>query len=262
MGQAGQWIMGSVITTVLTCFCSMAGYLAGQHLGRRLPRSYMEQDHPRDVLMAATGMIATLVALVLGLLVSSAKGTFDKSSDAISEGGAKVIELDRVLRKFGPEANLVRKELRRFVTVAVQRIEAGVKRPTLTNTQFPPITIDEIMYHPVRSLSAKTEEQKELRAQAIAMIASLSDNRWQMIERASSPLPTPFLVLLYFWLAVLFTGFGILAPRDVTFFVSFSICALSMAGAVYLIREMNEPLDGTLRVSPAPLQIALQYMDA
>ena len=110
-------------------------------------------------------------------------------------------------------------------------------------------------------MAAHNEEQKELRAQAIGLIAALSDNRWQMIERASSPLPVPFLVLLYFWLAVLFTGFGILAPRDITFVAAFAICALSMAGAVYLIREMNEPLDGTLRVSPAPLQIALQYMD-
>ena len=256
--------MESAITTVLTFVCSIIGYLFGQRMGRRLPHGYMEKDHPRDVLMAATGMIATLVALVLGLLVSSAKNTYDKSSDAISEGGAKIIELDRVLRQFGPEALPARIELREFVTSAIERIGKGVNRPALNGPpggQVHPITIDELMSHPVRKLVAHTEEQKEQRAQAMGLVTALSDNRWQMIERASSPLPMPFLILLYFWLAVLFTGFGLLAPGNGTFFAAFAICALSMAGAVYLIHEMNEPLDGTLRVSPAPLQIALRYLD-
>lgn len=243
----------------------MLGYLFGQWILKRLPPGYMEMDHPRDVLMAATGMIATLVALVLGLLVSSAKETFDKSSESISIGGAKVIELDRVLRRFGPDGMVSRAELRKFVLLAIRRIEGEITPPTPMDKNggtSRPITIDELLNHPIRKLPSHTEELKELRAEAVVLINTLSDNRWQMIERASSPLPMPFLILLYFWLAVLFIGFGILAPRHTVFIAAFAICALSMAGAVYLIREMNQPLEGTLRVSSAPLQMALQFLDA
>ena len=214
--------------------------------------------------MAATGMIATLVALVLGLLVSSAKTTFDKTSDMISDGGAKVIELDRSLRRFGPEANPARAQLRQFVSKAIERIDIGAKRVELSDLPdglVPPPTIEDVMAKPLHLLQAQTEEQKQYLAQAASIIGSLSDTRWQLIERASNPLPTQFLVLLYFWLTVLFIGFGLLAPIDSTFFVAFAICGLSMAGAVYLILEMNNPLDGSLRVSSAPLQIALKYMN-
>ena len=110
--------MKSVSITTITFLCCMVGYLVGQWISRRQTRGRMEQDHPREVLMAATGMIATLVALVLGLLVSSAKTTFDKTSDMISDGGAKVIELDRSLRRFGPEANPARAQLRQAIAAA------------------------------------------------------------------------------------------------------------------------------------------------
>jgi len=92
------------------------------------------------------------------------------------------------------------------------------------------------------------------------LLSNLSDNRWVMIERATNKLPFAFLILLFFWLATLFAGFGILSPRNLTIDCAFIICALSMAGAVYLIIEMNEPLDGTVRVSADPLKTALSVM--
>jgi len=243
----------------------MVGYMIGQKLSRRKPSDWMEKDHPRDVLMAATGMIATLVALVLGLLVSSAKSTFDNASDIVSEAGAKYIELDRSIRRIGPEADPVREQLQQFVIKAIEHIERGAQRTNINDLPdgpARPATIDEALSKPLRLLQTPTDEQKEQKNRALAIMGAIAETRWQLIERATNPLPLQFLVLLYFWLTVLFVGFGLLAPRDYTFFLSFAICGLSMAGAVYLILEMNNPLDGNLRISPAPLHIALKYIKA
>ncbi len=81
-----------------------------------------------------------------------------------------------------------------------------------------------------------------------------------MIEQAQTEPPTVFLVMLIFWLTGLFISLGLLAPSNATTYFCLSICALSMAGALLLILEINRPLEGAIRVSPAPLQKALSVL--
>jgi hypothetical protein len=78
-----------------------------------------------------------------------------------------------------------------------------------------------------------------------------------MIEQAQTPLPTVFLGILIFWLMVLFASLGLLAPRNVTTWCCLFVCAVSMAGAIYVILEMDRPLEGAVQISPAPLRKAL-----
>ena len=82
-----------------------------------------------------------------------------------------------------------------------------------------------------------------------------------MIEQAQATLPTVFLGMLIFWLTVLFIGLGLLSPGNATTYFCLSICAVSMAGAILLILEMNRPLEGAIRVSPAPLRKALSVIN-
>src|SRR2546426_11397766 len=60
--------------------------------------------------------------------------------------------------------------------------------------------------------------------------------------------PTPFLLVLIFWLAIIFISFGLFAPANTTVIVTMFVCALSISGAIFLILELDGVLLG--RVPP------------
>jgi hypothetical protein len=66
--------------------------------------------------------------------------------------------------------------------------------------------------------------------------------------------------VLVFWLAVLFTSFGLFAPRNGTVVASLFLGALSVAGSTLLILEMSEPFSGMVRISAQPLRFALAHL--
>ncbi len=245
--------------TLITFICCLAGFTLGAVIGRILPPDDLKENS-REVLKDATAMIATLVALVLGLLVSSAKATFDKSADKVNESGAKIIELDRLLRHYGPESDPAREHLRRYLRVTIGRLEKYESKSDVPES-VSKLSVDDVMNRPVRNLKPENDEQKEIKEHVMEAVRGLADDRWMLIAQSFNPLPNIFLLLMFFWLVVLFAGFGILSPRNRTVGGALVVCALSMAGAVYLIMEMNRPLDGSFRVPSTPLKIALDLMN-
>jgi hypothetical protein len=109
----------------------------------------------------------------------------------------------------------------------------------------------------IERLIPKDDVHGAVRTQALQACNDLLQSRWLTIERAQTALPAPLLMLLIFWLTVLFTSFGLLAPRNVTTVSCLFVCAVSMAGALFLLMEMNHPFEGIIQVSPAPLMKAL-----
>src|SRR5437868_15334662 len=99
--------------------CIFGAALLGLVLQRLLPEHHL-RDTSKDTVKVVAGMIATLAALVLGLLVGSAKSSFDATNTAITQGGAKIILLDRVLAAYGPETKDVREQLRRAVAAGIE----------------------------------------------------------------------------------------------------------------------------------------------
>ena len=254
--------MTALSVTLMTFFCCLIGYALGGLLEKALPESELS-DRSREVLKDATAMIATLAALVLGLLVTSAKATFDKSADRVSESGAKLIEVDRILRHFGTEGDHARDRLRRYTELLKERLELGqhpTAGPEVPETERA-ISVDDMMARPIRALEASTDELKDLKSDVLDTVKDLARTRWEMIEESYNPLPKPFLILMFFWLGILFLGFGIVAPVKPTVVVAMILCAASVSGAVYLIMEMNRPLSGALRIPTMPLRLALDIMD-
>src|SRR6266566_772254 len=112
--------MTSSLTIGLICAgCIFGGALLGLLL-KRLIQEHHLRDTSKDTLKVVAGMIATLSALVLGLLVSSAKSSFDTTSNAMIQNGAKIILLDRALAAYGPETKDVREQLRRAVAAGIE----------------------------------------------------------------------------------------------------------------------------------------------
>ena len=89
----------------------------------------------------------------------------------------------------------------------------------------------------------------------------LGQARWLLVAQSqSSSVPTPFLVILVFWLAILFVSFGLFAPANTTVLSTLFLCAVSVAGAIFLVLELANPYQGLLRVSSAPLRGALALL--
>jgi hypothetical protein len=253
--------MVSLVTTVIALACMGAGMLLGSVLRRRLPDQHLLDDS-KDVVKTASGMVATLVALVIGLLVSSAKTSFDQANAGITQAGAKIILLDRLLGRYGSDAAEIRVRLRESVAAGIERIWPTASGPKGGLAAVERATSLEDILEMIRRLAPKDEASRSIESQAFEVCKDLSESRWLMIEQAQTPTPTVFVVMLIFWLTVLFTGLGLLAPANATTYFSLSICAASMAGAILLILEMNRPLEGMIRVSPAPLQKALSMISS
>jgi hypothetical protein len=237
-----------------------AGALAGLVLQRLLPRHHLSPGS-QDVVKLGAGVIATVTALVLGLLISSAKGTFDEASSKVTQAGAKVVMLDELLDRYGPETKPVREQLRRSVERILGRIwpsEATAAAGGMAAVE----QSSEIRHMQDRlgSLAPSDDAHRQILAQAQQVVSDVGQARWMLIEEAQNALPTALLVVLIFWLAVLFSSFGLSAPQNGTVIVVLFVCACSMAGAIFLILELNHPLDGFIKVSSAPLRKALLIM--
>jgi hypothetical protein len=250
--------MHSLLTALITLASLCAGTFLGSMIRNRLPDHHLRDDS-RDVIKMASGMIATLVALVIGLLVTSSKSTYDQASGGVTQIGAKVILLDRLLERYGPETKAIRARIKEGIATSIERLwPTGGLNPSLTAIEQP-TGMDEV-HDMILQLAPQDEAHRILRSHAVTTCIELAHSRWLIIEQAQTPLPVAFLGMLIFWLTVLFASLGLLGPRNATASCCLFVCAVSMAGAIYLILEMNRPLEGAVQISPAPLRKALSVI--
>jgi hypothetical protein len=251
--------MASLYAALIGLACMWTGMVLGSLIRRRLPDHHLRDDS-KDVIKATSGMIATLVALVIGLLVSSSKSSYDEASSGVTQMGAKVILLDRALGRYGPEARAIRDRLREGLAASIDHLwPTGRGRKPNLGAAERRIAIDDVQ-EMIMQLAPQDETHRVIRAYALETCGAIVQSRWLMIERAQTTLPAVILGMLIFWLTVLFASLGLLAPRNATTWCCLFVCAVSMAGAIYLILEMNRPHEGAVQVSPAPLQKALSVI--
>lgn len=217
-------------------------------------------DHSKEIVKAAAGLIATLVALVIGLLVSASKASFDLSTAGITQMGAKSIMLDRVLARYGPEAQPIRAAFSKSIEVALERIWPSEAGKAVDMDAVEKGTAADEIYDRIMLLEPKSEVQKHLRSQALQVMGDLQQLRWQIIEQNQNVLPTMFIVMLILWLTILYLFFSLLAPHNAVTVFSLSFCGLAVASALFLILEMNRPFHGSIRVAKAPMEKALKLI--
>jgi hypothetical protein len=200
-----------------------------------------------------------MAALVLSLLLSSAKSSFDGRNQQFVQMAANIVMLDRLLAHYGPEAKPARESLHASVEGALAQIWPD---ENFHPTRLAPATAaPEAIYEIIQSLSPQDEAQRSLRAQALASATGLAQARWLLFAQTTeSPIPVPFLIVLVFWLCIIFASFGLYAPANPTVVATLGVCALSVAGAIFLILDLALPFAGVIRVSSAPLRGALAHL--
>jgi hypothetical protein len=249
--------MNPVTVGVVVFACVFGAALAGIWLRTVLPKDHLGNE-TKDSVRLGMGLVATMSALVLGLLVASAKDSYDKEKSEVIGMAAKVGYLDRVLSTYGPEAAQARTALRGAATRVIESMWPQDR--VLTSQLDPAVARGDDLYGVVQALVPQTDVQRALKAEATGLMSNLGQARWLLFEQAGSPVSTPLLIIVVTWLAILFISFGLFAPANHTAITALLVAALSVAGAIFLILELAQPFDGLIQIPSAPMRNVLQHL--
>jgi hypothetical protein len=255
MRAAAAAEMNSITISLIVFACVFGGSLLGIFLRNVLPPHHLSAES-KDIVKLGMGLVGTMAALVLGLLVASAKGSYDAQSAELTQMSANIALLDRALALYGPET----KEARNLLRGAVARFLDQMWSQDGTPQSAPPSAGGEILYEKIQGLSPKADAQRSLQSQALSMAVDIGKTRWLMYEQATRSVSLPLLVVLVLWLSVIFISFGLFAPFNATVVSSLFISALSVSGAIFLILEMYTPYTGAVQISDAPLRAVLAHL--
>jgi hypothetical protein len=251
--------VNSFVIAGITFVCTFGGAAFGMILRSALPDPHMNSES-KDVIKMGTGLIATMSALVLGLLIASAKSTLDTQRNGFQQLAANVVFLDRTLAHYGPETKSAREILRGTVSAAIERLwpvdgspKSGLDAPELTANGT-------AVYDAIRDLRPENDGQRSSQSQALQIFVDITKTRLLLSQRDEGSIPRPFLTILIFWLSVLFVSFGMFSPRNGTVIVVLLVCAISVASALLLIVDMSEPFTGLFQIPSNSLKNALAQM--
>ena len=250
--------MSSLAVSGIVFAIVLVGALLGLFMRWRLPEHHLSADS-KDVVKLSMGILGTMTALVLGLLIASAKGSFDAQRGGVSQLAANVAVLDRALALYGPETKEIRGLLRDSVDDLIRRTwpEAQGSAGHLE----PKVGSYEEVYERILKLEPKTDAQRTLQAQALKIVADTGQMRLNLAaQQHGSSIPTPFLVVMVFWLALILGSFGLFAPSTPTALLSLLVCALAVSSAILLILELDHPFGGLIQVSGEPLRRTLEQL--
>lgn len=246
--------MSAISASLLVFVCAFGGALVGVYVRRLLPEQHFNSES-KDVVKLGMGLVATTVALVLGLLIASSKSFYDTQVAEVTQLASNVVLLDRLLDHYGPESSEARSVLR---TAALKQVvllwshDNSAATSVELGTQAGDVVIDHI-----EQLSPKDDRQRSLQAQAVSLAIQLAQTRLLLLEQRRVPVPRALLVTLIFWLFTLFVSFGLFAPFNITAMSSLFVSAAAVSAAIFLILEFYHPYSGLIQIPDAPVRAAL-----
>ena len=250
--------MNSTIEGLIVFACLFGAGLLGMCIRAALPEHHLTTD-TKDAVRIGMGLVATMAALVLGLLVASTKGAYDTQKGEVSQMAAKIVFLDRVLANYGSESAESRDLLRRSVGSAINHIWPDKKLSHAAELD-PSESSGEVFFNSIQKLSPQDDVQRSLKSQAAQIAMDLGQMRWLLFEQTETSISLPMLIVLISWLAIIFMSAVLFAPPNATVIVAVMLAALSVAGAIFLILELDMPFDGVIQISPAPMHNALNHL--
>ena len=254
--------MNPTIVGIIVFTCTFGGVLLGMWLRTTLPEHHLDAES-RDTVKVGIGLIATMTALVLGLVTASAKSSFDAVDSAVKKTAIDVLTLDRLLARYGSETGEIRKGLQRALGARIDMIwpQGSSKPANLDPMRSGAGAEAERLADAIRALKPRDDSQRALQSRALDLTEALLQARWLVLAGTETSVPVPFLVILLFWLTITFASFGVFAPRNATVLTVLFVCALSVGSAVFLVLEMDTPFDGLLKVSADPLRYAYAHLN-
>ena len=179
--------MNASVVGIIVFACTFAGALLGMWLRTVLPEHYFDAGS-RDTVMVGIGLIATMTALVLGLVTASAKSSFDDVSTAVKQTATQLLALDRTLARYGPETGEIRRDLQRVVGA---RIDMIWPQDSSKPANLDPMRGAEVegLADAIRALKPRDDSQRALQARALDVAEAVLQARWLLIAGTGASVP-------------------------------------------------------------------------
>jgi hypothetical protein len=251
--------LNSTIVGWLGLLSSFGAALGAMAVRRRFPSQHLEGDS-KDVLRLVLGFITTLTAMVLSLLISSGYSAYQSQKAELQQLGVHIDEIDRALADFGPDTIGLRGRFREMVAVTIARVwPANDEGPAM----HAPVSVQrdgETLFSAIANLVPKTDLQRLAQSRALQLLERFGETRRILLAQSQGTLSWPLLFLLMSWITLLFFGFGLFTRYNATVGAALFVGSFSVAGAIFLIVELNQPYGGWMQISSAPLRDALAQM--
>jgi len=248
-------VVGLIVFTLI-----LGGTYAGWQLRRLLPTQHLTEE-TKSLVSVSTAIVATLSALVLGLLISNANSSFIRLGGEVTALSAQILRLDKMLIRYGSESQPAREVLRQYTTQKT----ADMFPDNATNVRLGnPSTYELLQRLEDMLLALKPANPRDQwwLGQAMSLASKIGDTRWLIAQQVGQGTPKAFVALLAFWLALLFASFGLFAPHNSTSAVILVLSALAVAGAVAMFLELEQGFGRVIHISPKPMRQAVEALDA
>jgi len=246
--------MNTILTTAIIAAALFAAVGAGVWIRRLLPEHHLGAD-TKDTVKLAMGLIATMSALLLGLLVSSAKGSYDTVRGEILQLAAKVTLLDRMLHLYGPDAASLRAQFHAAAEAVTRQLWSQDESVVSDNVQA-----GDVLYAAIQALAPRDDAQRSLKTQAASLAVEMAQLRTLLRAQSLASISRPLLVVVVLWLVIIFFSFSMLAPANATAALALLVSASAVAGAIFLILEMDRPFSGLIHISNEPMLNAVSLI--
>src|SRR3954452_19764753 len=251
--------MSSTAAFLASFAAILIGAAVGMGLKRTLPADLLEGGSKEAIRLGA-GFLSTLAALVIGLMIASAKNTYDNQNSNIRQLGANVVLVDQMLLKYGPETKTARALLRELISTAAFRIWLENAERNRRESTFVSETADRF-YNAVEGLTPANDEQASLKSRIVQATTEIGRTRVLVFTQSDNAIPVPFFIVLTFWLVVIFASFSVFAEPSPIVIASILVFALSVSSALFLIVDLSQPFDGLMQISNHPLQMVLSKIE-
>src|SRR5262245_22043215 len=229
-------IIGFIVFLIL-----LAGAFVGWTLRHLMPAQFT--DDTKSLVSVSTAVVATVSALVLGLLISNANSSFSAIGGEVTTLSAQILRLDQMLRRYGPDAKPARETLRQYAEHKTADMfpdnPADFDLADSTTYQLLQRVEDQVL-----ALRPANPRDQWWLGQAMTLASKIGDTRWLLTQQLGQGTPKAVVALLVFWLTLLFGSFGLFAPRNFISAVTLTLCALAVAGAVGMILELEKGSEG------------------
>jgi hypothetical protein len=248
-------MLNPLIISLIAFLIILAGGFVGIAARQRLPK-HLLTDETKNFVSVSMAVVATLSALVLGLLISNANASFTTVGGQVTALSAQILRLDHMLRRYGPETAQARELLRQYAERKTD--DLFPRNPANVNlSEQSTYELLQRLEDSVLVLKTGNSRDQWWQGQAMTLAGKIGEIRWLLAQEVGQETPKAFLALLVFWLALLFTSFGLFAPRNLTAVVTLTLCAIAVAGAIGMILELQECFGGLTHVSAQPMRQAV-----
>lgn len=248
-----------IVIAVVTWALAFAAGMLGMSIGQRLPEKH-RTEQSGIAIWNAMGIVSTLTAIALGLLISVANGSFREKQDQLMSTSSDLIRMDHLLRMYGPEADGARQLFKDYATSMMQDVfssKGGLADVENEQTLNMAVKAE----FAIASFRPSNETQRWLQPHMLDVANKVIEEHFELVKQRLDALPGALTTLLLIWLALLFVSYGLYTPRHLTSVIIFMLSTGAASGAVFLILELETPHRGVVYLSPAPLQHAVNLMN-